>query len=202
MDLIITINYNTGLQKSGRILPEILLKEAVQHNFVYCAIRKRKWDSDWNFEFLLISFRCSTWIALLSAILIILLLKHFCSVKPVDLSISVNSVVLLLLQNGITQGSRQSHGLLTLWMLCSTVIVNVYTGDMTSNLIKPPPDDVITSWQELESNNFTLKLFEKFVLYVNTNTLKNLLENGMTQKKNHVAKRMQEESTLREDDFM
>lgn len=56
LDRIWSSYCNSTVMKSGTNLPEIFMKETMQHNFVYCGARKIKWDSNWNFHFLLNPF--------------------------------------------------------------------------------------------------------------------------------------------------
>lgn len=120
--------YNISKNGSSNLLPEILLKDTMQHNFAYCAALKIKWESNWNFDFLLHSFSTSTCVSLVFVIIIISALQNFNSIKPLGWPRSFLVVISILVQSGIAETSRSRYGLLTLWMFCSIVLVTFYTG--------------------------------------------------------------------------
>lgn len=69
-------------------------------------------------------------------------------------------------------------------------------------MIKPPPDDVITTWEQLENNNFTLISFQSFDQDIISNIVHDLLRKGRNQKSAQVAKRLLEKSIQREGEMM
>lgn len=133
------------------------------------------------------------------AIVIISLMQCYIARKIFEFSRSFIVVLTIVVQSGIAETSRRKYVIIMLWMLCSIVLVTFYTGGMTSYVIKPPPDDVITSWENLEKSNLTLIFFQKFQKDINSNVLNSLLKAGINVKNANIPKRLVDKSVLHED---
>lgn len=68
-------------------------------------------------------------------------------------------IIMLIISASLNSEARPlptRSKLFILWMLYSMLVVNFYSASITSTLIKPPADDIIKTWNDLQSRNFTL----------------------------------------------
>lgn len=126
-------------------------------SFFYCALPKFVAVRPWKFTLFTEPFDLWTWILLSISFAIVFSLlstKWFTNKE-----FSRRSMFMLLFSGTLQLGTQSlpthSH-IFMLWLATSMVCVCYYTGEITSEVISPPRDDVITTFTELEKNNLTL----------------------------------------------
>lgn len=151
-------NNTSGFQE----MPELGLREKLPYSFTYCsAVQKRKGDSIWNFWFLTESFDKWTWLSIALSFILVSLLAHS-SLRWRRLSFSFLSGFSVLSPGSVSGNVvKYRSKLFVLWILVSLVLINFYTGRMTSSVIKPPREEVLRTFGDLEKNNFTLIFDQK-----------------------------------------
>ncbi|CAL8087575.1 unnamed protein product [Orchesella dallaii] len=134
-------------------------------NFAYCSTPSIIYEKAWNVSVLVNAFEFKVWAILLLAILCIslriateiqngVLIFQFKSYGFV--SYTVSSAIISTLPY------PQKSGLLLLWMFMSLILVNYYTGSITSHLISPPEEDAMTEISQVVKNNYSI-IFETIV---------------------------------------
>lgn len=120
-------------------------------NFFYCDIPKRLKISPWSFYMFAVPFDSYICDCLLITFITLLALLYLEGISP------RLSFLSALFAFG-TQPLSNCSGLFMLWMFVSIILVTFYSGDMTSTVISPPPEDVIKTLSELCAQNYTLHL--------------------------------------------
>lgn len=179
-------------------MPKILHKDTMFHNFVYCGIKETKSDSNWSFNFLTNPIDTGTWLFINFVIVVISLMNYLGDGRQASFLKHLLTAISPLVQSGVYRFAKHHSGVFILWMFGSITVANWYIGDMTSQVIKPPPDKVITTWKELQSNNYTLIFFQKFPRNVISNVVDSSIQNGNRQNHVTVAKQMLSKSILHE----
>lgn len=122
-------------------------------NFVYCTTHVRRQDSLWDFSIFTDPFDWAIWSLLMLSLLSVGVIA-FSSFSRKDISAKLLSSLAPLLNIGSVTGGNSK--LFILWMFTCLILVNVYTGELTSKVIIPPPDESISNIEQLEKNNYTL----------------------------------------------
>lgn len=154
---------------TGAQMPEFLRISTVSFNLAYCAIPKEERESIWNFSIFTKSFDIQTWLCLVISLILISILVNSSSSSPIFFS-SLSA----LLSPGISaQRSRWKYSqLFVLRMMSSLVVVNFYSGEMTSKVISPPPEEKLAGVEDLESHNYSLIFLQTLSMnIVNATTL-------------------------------
>lgn len=162
---------NTSLEKYSKLklqeirkieYPEYIFMTDFWLNYLYCAVPKKLKTSLWTFTLFTDPFDRSTWIALTVSFVIVAVILITASSQNRDVLRTILILFCATLQLGAEPSPRFS-GLLLLWMAISMILVCFYSGEITSEVISPPPDDVMTKIQELYDNNFTLYFSRDYV---------------------------------------
>lgn len=121
------------------------------YNFMYCSVPKRKQRSAWDFSIFTLPFDLAIWCLLLISLSFVATLAF----SGGTLQFKLLSTVAPLLNNMGEVGNHTSN-LFILWVFTCLVLVNVYTGELTSQAIIPSPDESFANLQQLQENNYTL----------------------------------------------
>lgn len=135
-------------------------------NFLYCDIPKKLKISPWNsFTLFTEPFDYSIWITLpICFIIVAMLLSEDKSCQ--DRGTMIFVLFSTTLQLGTKEFSRNS-GILMVWMGMAMILAFYYTGELTSTVIRPHPDDVMTKLKDLLDRNYTL-YFPSYENYIFT----------------------------------
>lgn len=124
-------------------------------NFAFCAIRKRKLEKFWNLSIFTHSFDFRSWFGLILALILVSFLEGS-NFKVGKFYLKIFPNLAVLLTPGIAGKPRKFSLLFVLWMLVCLVVVNYYSGDMTSVLISPAPEVTLSKVEDLTENNYSL----------------------------------------------
>lgn len=141
-------------------------------SFVYCNVPRSKRESIWKFSLFTRILDKWTWlVGVISGVFVTLLISIQNKVSFLTAILPIISSVIspgVAGQSIIKKSWTTTSLLFTLWMFSTLTIVNLYSGDMTSTLIRPDPDDTIKSMEELVERNYSLifahgKLLDRIV---------------------------------------
>lgn len=132
-------------------LPKLIQLASQYHNFAYCSVSQKRWESSWNFSVFTQPFHSYTWVTLCSLLLAISLTISLVSRKY--FAMVFLSALAVLLNNEMTQIGNSK--LFVLWLLLSVLFVNLYSGKINSHIIAPPEEVTFTSLTDLLENNYT-----------------------------------------------
>lgn len=134
--------------------PIFVRKENLLYNFAYCFEPKKQYESNWNFKIftdpfdIRIWFSISTLLLLVSIVVSITTRQDFCTTFLCSLA--------ALLDNEIRH--LKNSKLYILWLFTTLLIVDLYSGAITSQVIAPPEYSRLTKFSQLEANNFSMIL--------------------------------------------
>lgn len=132
--------------------PVFVKKESYLYNFVYCSVRRTKFESTWNFRIFMDPFDVWTWLALS---MLLLWVSTVVSISTrYGLFLTFLSCLASLLDNEMRRFSGSK--LYVLWLFATLLIVDFYSGAITSEVIAPPEEIRLTSLSDLEEQNFSL----------------------------------------------
>lgn len=135
-------------------LPQFFNIKKYDMNFIYCDIPTKMKISPWTLTLFTDPFDNSTWILLSASSLATLLYlkKDAPDSEIVQIVLSLVASALLF----CTQGHFVRTSVFLLWMGASLILVNFYTASITSTLISPPQDDLMTKISHLVDRNCTM----------------------------------------------
>lgn len=176
------------------------LKPKLEYTFVYCAFPKRDWDSSWNVSFFVAPFDYLSWLGIFCSLVLISLLT-LSSLHRRRFSFQLLSTFSVLLSVGSVSSYviKYRSKLFVLWMLAALVLTNGYTGDMTSFVIKPPPEKILKTFEDLQKNNFSFIFDKKYIFDITTTLVKILTGKSFIQKNVLAMKMLLEKAVLQED---
>lgn len=160
--------------------PSMSLVKSELINFAYCAVPQKVRVSSWAFGIFTDPFGNIVWIVL-SISFTILSLVMYISKQSQTLTMLLSMFSAMILNS--THVSLRNSRLFMLWTFASIILINFYTADITSTVISPPPDDVITSFRELDQRNFTLHEWkeESYIKFLN-NSVSAMKPNSPTRR--------------------
>lgn len=141
---------NKSYNMSGDKFPQNVLIIKVEPNncaFIYCDFIRQEDISEWDFTLLLIPFDKRTWLLLIIVFLVV-----------VPLSGKFSSVIMPILSATFsigTTGLAEKSKIFILWMAMCMILGNMYSGEVTSKIMVPPKDAVLTEFWQLEDRNYT-----------------------------------------------
>lgn len=122
---------------------------------VYCDFPKKVKTSVWKFTLFTDPLGTSTWI--------LLCLSGGSAAITLSFKFKASNVILSivgpLFPFGVEPPSKIKSELFTLWMVMSMILGNLYTGSVSSELIRPALDDIARNLSELKAKNFTAVLW-------------------------------------------
>lgn len=148
--------YHNSIQWSAPKLPGFAVRDKMPYSYFYCTVPKINYDSSWNFSIFSVPFDYLTWLGVLISLVSISLLAHS-SFRCERFSFPFLSSFGVLSTGGVsTNVVKYRSKLFVMWMLAALVLVNHYTGKMTSSVIKPPEEEILKTFQDLKNNNFSI----------------------------------------------
>lgn len=162
--------WNTHYGNSSET-PAFILTPSQEWNFVYCSTPMRKQDSIWGFDILTDPFDYTVWIYLTIALFLTsaLTCQNICSAKKCLSTIFSNFAYIVGQTTIPVAGSvRKYSPLFALWALFCSLLINLYSGEITSAVIRPAPEVTIPTIAELENKSYTL-LYENPVWVISIN---------------------------------
>lgn len=133
-------------------------------NFIFCDTIKKEKYSIWQFTIFTDPFDLWTWFVLLVSLSLVTLTSAAFSGKAfISIILAEFSSMFLFGTRPLSKGSK----LFMLWTVMSLVIATFYTGAIQSTLIRPPNDDVLKTWDDLEARNYTLVMNEELRIFRN-----------------------------------
>lgn len=130
-------------------LPVFIQVVPTDMSFLYCRQPSNQLTKYFHFDDFTNNFDNFSWLAVIVSLLGIIMLvgkSHWLTVLSPVLTAGTNNLHLKCPLSGI----------LVLWMLCSRVLCDMYSGCVTSTFIKPSKDYIFQNIVELQKNNFTL----------------------------------------------
>lgn len=152
-------HHRKQLDQGSSELAKFVHLHTLGHNLCYCDVHK--FSSYGEFSLLQI-FKTSAdslvWICLLLSITLVSVLI---SARPRANLIITSPELIATLSVLLTNGSSgilhvKQSPLFILWMYMSVVMVTYYSSSMTSVLIRPPPDEKMTSLSDLKLKDYSL----------------------------------------------
>lgn len=183
-------NYRSILESrtnSDRELPVFVARDALAFNYMYCNLIRRKWDSWWDFTIFTDPLDFWNWIFLLLSLILVSLVLSKSHFRSNIFSAFLASLAILLTNNA---GDVRNSKLFVIWMMSTLILVNIYSGEITSQIVRPPPENVMTHWNELEENNYTIVFNGEFIQDIMTSTVSILGKNTFAQDNVRVMKRL------------
>lgn len=123
-------------------------------NFAYCDWPRWKRENVWTFPVVTGPMDRNCWFYFIILICItsnVLRRKLNCSIiYAAFLTISA------VLSTGLSGRAHKHLIIFVLWMLCCMVLVNFYLGELTSRVIAPPDEDIISDVGQLNRRNYKL----------------------------------------------
>lgn len=168
-------------------LPHFLEINSYPLNLVYCDNPEFEKESIFDFTVFTNCFDITTWIFIVLSILAItFLINQSTGNLSTSCTVAFNSLVSSVI--GFPSISKiklrcQAALLINLWLFSSTVIVNLYLGIMSSNIVKPSSLKIIASYFELNKKGFNLvynsnadlDFLKALSIYRNLTTLQDML---------------------------
>ncbi|CAL8127417.1 unnamed protein product [Orchesella dallaii] len=168
--------YTTELDRSPTIRPRLFARtlsrlgasafdvssryvrvNSIDFNFIYCSTPAVKVQNIWDLKIIFHAFKRNVWAALWFNLLIyaVILSKTY---RLQDMLSAVFALFTSLLSGNANFGLKhlKRSVLFTVWMLTSMLLSDYFTGSMTSLLVKPLEEDVMTKLSHLVQRNYTL----------------------------------------------
>lgn len=145
--------YNASVGKPGVTeRPVFFKKESPHFNFAYCSVPRRKFESSWNFRIFTVPFDVWTWVVLTILLLLVSIIVSISARQ--DFITTFISSLAALLDNEIRHFTNSK--LYILWLFTTLLIVDFYSGEITSRVIAPPEEILLKSLSDLDKHNFKI----------------------------------------------
>lgn len=133
-------------------LPTIFPKERLDYNFAYCSISEPIKASVWNFSIFTDPFDVWSWLVMG---LLIISTSWLVSISS---RINFDKAFLSVLATAVDNEMSRIYNskLYIIWLFVSLIIVDFYSGAITSQVIAPPDELRLKKIQELDEHNYTL----------------------------------------------
>lgn len=119
-------------------------------NFLYADLTKQEKISVWDFRLFTDPLDVWTWLLLQTAYLFVVPLSgHFSGVIMPALAATLSFG---------TTGPPTKSKIFLLWMLTCMLFGNLYSGELTSKIMIPPKDEVMTEFRQLVERNYTMAM--------------------------------------------
>lgn len=156
-------------------MPNFFPSLLLQVNYAYCSVTKKRTEKFWNISIFARSFDVLIWLALLTALAMVSFLEDS-SIKLQKYSFHFLKTLAVLISPGTVGSERKTSGLFFLWMMTSLVVVIYYTGDMTSKVISPAPEEILSGVSDLEKRNYSLIFLEPVTQNIVNESLRALVK--------------------------
>lgn len=156
-------NKVVSLPSKVHTMPNFVQIRPLHFQFAYCDDVRKKTDSIWNFSVFTNCFDSLTWLAI-GCVFICVSFVQFASVRVVlkNMPIKVENILFTTLSPVISPSVvgnayiSECPGTFTLWLFVCVVLLNYYTGLLTSLIISPPPPDTMSEIEDLQLRNYSL----------------------------------------------
>lgn len=139
-------------------IPVFVRVQPLDYSFGLCDIPRSVSDVTWSVLLFTSPFRSITWIILAFTVLSISF-AGYSDVGQSKITIMIDIVGTLsafMSTRPLFPKTKQYPKLFLLWTFACIIISTFYSGEMTSQVIKPPQDDTITKLEQLEKQNYTM----------------------------------------------
>lgn len=167
--------------KATSELPRFSLVSQEYMNFFYCGVPKKRRTYPWKFNLFTDPLDHWTWIFLLVFFLFIASILTYHDFNNEEAPEIAQVLFSATLQLGTHRFSRHS-GLLTLWMGATMFLVFIYSGEITSTLIRPSENDIMTTFSDLRNQNYTPYISTAMNLGILKSTLLSMKSSSPTRK--------------------
>lgn len=140
--------------KVRKEMPTFLLIKVEFFNFYYCNVQTRLVVSPWTLSLFTDPFKVKTWIVWSVSFISVTTLLIINDSKN-----GAGSIILLLFSATLQIGSNEfstKSGLYLVWLEMSMLLEFFYSGEITSTLISPPRDDIMSTFQDLRERQYAL----------------------------------------------
>lgn len=127
--------------------------DGVPLNFMYCAIPRARVVPVWSFSFLAQPFDRWTWLVLAVLFISVSLVIGAATRK---LTRAVFTTLSVLVSPGLSGLPPPRSLMFVLWMLACTVLAFFYSAVMTSQVISPPSEVLLSTLRDVEQNGYQL----------------------------------------------
>jgi len=157
---------------------------SIGFNFGYCEIPRLKFENPWNLTALLNAFDIYIWITLVTSIVALSITIYFKVLifskgeKISEIFKYFISLISALIGTGVTpllvQNVKIKSSLFVLWMFVCIIIINYYTGSITSLMIVPPEEDAMTIISQAIQRNYTLLFDDPYFFRILNASIQNM----------------------------
>lgn len=150
-------------------MPEFIQIKPSDFNFVYCDVPRQKLDSPFTLTAFTEPFHFTVWLYLLASIIATAILVNS-ELISARVQFHLTPVLSALITPGLVWSCSKIRrklnysGLFLLWTVCCLILVNFYSGAVTSFLITPPEGDPMTKIKHLLERNYAL-IFDGLVRF-------------------------------------
>lgn len=158
--------------------PTFIKKKDTFYNFVMCDRPRHRFDSTWKFSIFTSPFDIWTWLVLSILLILVSLVVSYSSRH--GFFHTFLTALAALLDNEMTHITTSK--LYLLWLFATLLICDFYSGEVTSQVIAPPEEDVLfKTFEDVEKNNFTIIFPNSFLLFGIKTTVQKLSQASYVQ---------------------
>ncbi len=122
----------------------------LEWNFVYCDLPRWKKDPLWNLSVLTSVFDLATWVGIA-----ITILTTAVTLGPKQFHTNLMLLISSMLSGGLSGTIKSQKALIVIWLLLIRILVDIYSGGVSSRLISPPEELSLKSFGDLDRNNYS-----------------------------------------------
>lgn len=178
--------YNRASNESVIDKPHFVKIPETHFNLMYCGVPQRKLESVWNFLIFTHSFDFPSWVCLILSLIMVTRLSN--SRYPFFSNLAV------LITPAAVSTSRRPSKLFVLWMMACLVVVTYYTGEMTSEVISPTPEETMTSITDLKDNEYSVICSDRITQGIVNGTVQALSAASFVSKETFILADLMRES--------
>lgn len=143
-------NYRNRYYDMDHGIPEgvrLVKIDPVPWNFVVCTVSRKERISLWDFSLFLSPLDSWTWLLLITCFFFVVQLSG-------EFSRVIMPIVSAIFSNAVQTIPGKSV-IFIIWIGACMLLGNLYSGELTSKIMVPPKDEVITYFRQLEEQNYT-----------------------------------------------
>lgn len=132
--------------------PSLNRSEQIDYNFGYCALPTKMWNSNWDFRIFCDPFSISTWLILLLTLILVTIFISFLW-RHKFFSVLFSAIACILANNMPLNLKSKTF---VLWLLTSVLMLQLYSGSITSHVIARPGELQLTKIKHLSQENYSI----------------------------------------------
>lgn len=146
-------------QRKSKESPKFVKTQPTSFSFSYCSAPQWKDEKIWNVIIFAHSFDIWSWLLLVLGIIFVGYLKYPELSKEKTFSLrapDIFSTLAVLITPGTLGTNLKPTKLFVLWMLVCVILSTYYTGELTSHMISPSPEIILSGAKDIKKNNYSL----------------------------------------------